>query len=137
MRVKLCARCPYTPRDLVGHYDPKGALHACARCDGQQEASTNQYPRKAHRGQQCARVFNISETARPSVARSVTEELASSAATPAEPRSVQRSALTATRHARMAASDGYVDFTPPDNGYGETPAEFFQNSGLRSKELAQ
>src|ERR1700676_2211377 len=23
MRVKLCARCPYAPRDLAGHYDPE------------------------------------------------------------------------------------------------------------------
>jgi hypothetical protein len=33
MRVKLCARCPYTPRDLASHYDPDAALHACAKCD--------------------------------------------------------------------------------------------------------
>lgn len=49
MKVKLCARCPYTPRDLTGHYDPEGTLHVCAKCDGQQEASTNDYPREAHR----------------------------------------------------------------------------------------
>ena len=39
MRVKLCARCPYTPRDLAGHYDPEGVLHVCATCDGKQEVS--------------------------------------------------------------------------------------------------
>jgi len=33
MRVKLCARCPYTPQNLDGHYDPKTALHLCARRD--------------------------------------------------------------------------------------------------------
>jgi hypothetical protein len=54
MRVKLCSRCPYTPRDLAGHYDPEGILHVCAKCDGRQEASTNHYPRKAYRRQQCA-----------------------------------------------------------------------------------
>jgi hypothetical protein len=48
MRVKLCSRCPYTPRDLAGHYDPDGVLHACAKCDGY-EASTNHYPREAQR----------------------------------------------------------------------------------------
>jgi hypothetical protein len=49
MRVKLCARCPYTPRDLADHHDPEGTLHVCAKCDGQQEASTNHYPREANR----------------------------------------------------------------------------------------
>ena len=23
MRVKLCARCSYTPEDLIGHHDPR------------------------------------------------------------------------------------------------------------------
>ena len=26
MRVKLCSRCPYAPRDLADHYDPDAAL---------------------------------------------------------------------------------------------------------------
>jgi hypothetical protein len=26
MRVKLRSRCPYTPRDLTGHFDPEGEL---------------------------------------------------------------------------------------------------------------
>jgi hypothetical protein len=54
MRVKLCARCPYTPRDLAGHYDPKGPLHVCAKCDGQHEANTNHYPRRPARKEVCA-----------------------------------------------------------------------------------
>jgi hypothetical protein len=29
MRVKLCARCPYTPGDLIGHYDPQAAIYVC------------------------------------------------------------------------------------------------------------
>ena len=33
MQVKLCARCPYTPDDLATHYEPKAALHLCAKCD--------------------------------------------------------------------------------------------------------
>jgi hypothetical protein len=24
MRVKLCSRCPYSPLDLAGYYDPVG-----------------------------------------------------------------------------------------------------------------
>ncbi|MEH2470782.1 hypothetical protein V1281_008030 [Nitrobacteraceae bacterium AZCC 2161] len=122
MRVKLCARCPYTPRDLAGHYDPEGMLHVCAKCDGEQEASTNYYPRKADRRQQYATVPNIFGTAQRSVAQSVTESLVSSGITPGEPRSVQGSALIASRPARRVIADGYVGFTSPDGAYDENPA---------------
>src|SRR5260370_5264658 len=47
MRVKLCARCPYTQEDLIGHYDPKAALHACAKCDGSQGVVTNKNARRS------------------------------------------------------------------------------------------
>ena len=49
MKVKLCARCPYAPPDLAGHYDPEAALHVCAKCDGEHVKLTNHYPREAHR----------------------------------------------------------------------------------------
>src|ERR1019366_6714838 len=91
----------------------RGALHACAKCDGQ-EASTSHYPRKTHRRQQCATVPNIFATAQPSVARSATASLASSGTTPGEPPSVQRSALPASRHAGRAIADGYLGFKPSD-----------------------
>jgi hypothetical protein len=137
MRVKLCLRCPYTPRDLAGHYDPAGILHACAKCDGQ-EASTNHYPRKAQRRQQCATVPNIFVTAQPSVARSVTEGLASSGTTPGKPPSVRGSALTASRSARRATADGYVGFKPPpENRRVEQHGANFRSLGSRSKEVAQ
>ena len=71
MRVKLCKRCPYTPRDLTGHYDPEAALYVCAKCDGQQGV-TNHYPRKSHRSQKCARVPDIHAMAQRNVARPVT-----------------------------------------------------------------
>ena len=51
MRVKLCRRCPYTPRDLADHYDPEAALHVCAKCDGEQAMLTNHYPREVHGGE--------------------------------------------------------------------------------------
>jgi hypothetical protein len=137
VRVKRRARCPYTPHDLAGHYDPKGELHACARCDGYQEASTNQYPRKAHRRQKCATVLNISGTAQPSAARSVTESLASSAATPAKPPSVQGSALTASRVARRMTVDGYVGLEQPDNGQGRRPAGILGRFALPSEVVVQ
>jgi hypothetical protein len=47
MRVKLCARCPYTPGDLIGHYDPQAALYVCAKCDGSQEVITNKNARRS------------------------------------------------------------------------------------------
>jgi hypothetical protein len=87
--------------------------NACSNCDGQ-EASTNHYPRKAQRRQQCATVPNIFVTAQPSVARSVTESSASSGTTPGEPLCVQRSALRASRHAGRAIAGGYLGFKPSD-----------------------
>ena len=59
MRVKLCARCPYTPQDLTGHYDPEAALHVCAKCDGEHGGSTQHYPRKAYRRRTCSTAPNI------------------------------------------------------------------------------
>ena len=135
MRVKRCARCPYTPRDLAGHYDPKGEFHTCARCDGHQEASTNQYPRKAHRRQKC--VLNISGTAQPSVARSATENLASFGTTTGEPPSVRGSALTASCAARKMTVDGCVGFQLPDNGRGGRPAGILGRPALPSEEVVQ
>jgi hypothetical protein len=136
MRVKLCLRCPYAPRDLAGHYDPEGILHACAKCDGQ-EASTNYYPRKAQRRQQCVTVPNIFVTAQPSVARSVMESLASSGTTPGKPPSVQGSALTASSSAGRVTADGCVGFKPPDNGCSENPAAFFRTSAFPGEEAVQ
>jgi hypothetical protein len=137
MRAKLCARRPYTQRDLAGRYDPEGVLHVCATYGGQRDVSTNHYPRKVHRRQQCATFPNIPGTAKPSVARSATESLASFGTTAGEPPSVQRSVLSASGHARTATADGYINSTLPDNGRGETPAAIFQSSGFRSRELAQ
>src|SRR2546430_7993913 len=123
MRVKLCARCPYTPRDLAGHYDPEGFLHVCAKCDGEHEASSKHYPRKVLRRQKCPTVPNVFAMAQPSVARSVTEGLASSGIIPAEPPSVQRNALTASRPASRATADGCAHSEPPDNTRCEGHAE--------------
>jgi hypothetical protein len=115
MRVKLCARCPYTPRDLTGHYDPDAALHVCARCDGARGVLTRQYPRKAERRQKCSTVSNIFSMAQRNVAPSVTESLVSSDTTPGELPSAQRGAWLASNAARKATADGYADFTLPDH----------------------
>jgi hypothetical protein len=73
MRVRPCARCPYTPQDLAGHYDPEAALHVCAPCDGAQEVITRHYHAKPHRRRKCATVPNFFEMAQRSDAPSVTE----------------------------------------------------------------
>lgn len=41
MRVKLCARCPYSPQDLADHYDASSSSHLCVRCDGKAAAKLN------------------------------------------------------------------------------------------------
>jgi hypothetical protein len=137
MRVKLCTRCPYLPCDLTGHYDPEGALHLCAKCDDQREATTKYYPRKAHWRQKCATFPNIVGTAQRSVARSVTESSVSSGTTPGEPPSVQRSVPIASRPVERTTANGYLDFRPPDNGCSEHHAAVSRSSEFRSKEAAQ
>ena len=136
MRVKLCPRCPYTPRDLSGHYDPEAALHLCAKCDSKQAASTNYYPREIHRRQQCATIFNINATAQPSVARSVRGDLASSDTTPGEPPFAPRSAPTDSTLAEKTTADFYLVFRPPNGGRG-CHAATSQSSPFRNKEIAQ
>jgi hypothetical protein len=74
--------------------------------------------------------------AQPSVAQFAAENLASYGTTPGEPHFVQGGALTASRHARKATVDGYVDFTPPDDR-GEPLLEVRRSSGFWSKEPAQ
>jgi hypothetical protein len=136
MRVKLCARCPYTPQDLAGHYDPEAALHACARCDGEQAVITNHYPREAHRRRKCATVLNIFGMAQRTAAPSATESLVSSGTTPGELPPVQRSALITSRAARRATADGYADFNRPDNSCSENHRQISRRSRFRNKEAA-
>jgi len=137
MRVKLCSRCPYTPRDLADHYDSESTLHACANCDGQQQGSANHYPRKAHRRQRCATFLSTPRTAQPSVARSVTEGLVLSGTIPGEPLSVQRSAPIASGLAGRATTNGYAGFMPPDSGRSERHAAIPRRLEFRSKEDAK
>ena len=114
MRAKLCARCPYTPQDLASYYDPEAALHACAKCDHESAVVTRHYPREAERRRKCSTVPNIFEMAQPSAAPFVRESLVSSATTPGELPSVQRSALIASRPGRRATADGYSAFELPE-----------------------
>jgi hypothetical protein len=136
MRVKLCSRCPYTPRDLAGHYDSAAALHVCAKCDGH-EASTNRYPRKVNRRQQCATVLTIFATTPTSDARSVKEGLVSSGTMCGGPPSVRGNALIASGPVRPATAAGYAGFRPHDRGCDEEPPDFSRSSRLRNEEAAR
>jgi hypothetical protein len=136
MRVKPCSVCPYTPRDLAGHYDPEAVLHVCAKCDEKPGASTNYHPRKIHRRQQCETFPNNPGTAQPSGARSATESSASYDTTPGEPPSVRRNALIASRRARTVTADGCFDFRPPDSDRGEAPAVFSSKVRIPEQQAA-
>jgi hypothetical protein len=136
MRVKLCTRCPYTPRDLSGHYDPVAVLHLCTKCDGEQVASSNHYPRKTHRRQECATVFNIDAIAQPSVARFVRKGLASSDTTLGKPPSAPVGAPTDSRLVERTTADFYHVFRPL-NGCGGNPAAISRSPRFRSKEVAE
>ena len=118
MRVKLCARCPYTPRDLTVHYDPEATLHVCAKCDGEQGAPTRHFPRQAYRRRECPTVPNTFTMAPRSAAPSATESSVSSGTIAGELPSVQRSALIASGPARRPTADGYADFRSPDRQLG-------------------
>jgi hypothetical protein len=134
MRVKLCVRCPYAPRDLAGHYDPEATLHVCAKCDGEQGRLPNHYPREAHRRQKCSIAPNIFAMTQRSGAPSATENLASSGTTAGELPSVQGSALIASRPARRVTADGCADFKPADHSCSENHAEVARGTGFRNKE---
>jgi hypothetical protein len=59
MRVKLCMRCPYPPRDISGHYDSKAVLHLCVKCDADKwRAPTITHARPT--GGKNARPFSVS-----------------------------------------------------------------------------
>jgi hypothetical protein len=118
MKVKLCARCPYMPRDLTVHYDPEATLHVCAKCDGEQGAPTRHFPRQVYRRRECPTVPNTFTMAPRSAAPSATESSVSSGTIAGELPSAQRSALITSGPARRPTADGYAGFTPPEQQLG-------------------
>jgi hypothetical protein len=108
MRVKLCARCPYAPRDLANHYDPGANLHLCTSCEGEQKASCNEYPRKAAERKKCAAIPDFPPPARPGVARSATANSDWSGAIPGGPHCVQGHVLIASGPAGNATAHDYA-----------------------------
>lgn len=118
MRVKLCARCPYTPRDLAHHYDPEAALHACAKCD-------NELDLYEPRRQKCSTEIETTSAAQSSVAPFARESSASSAITAREPRSAPRNASTSSGHDATTTQDGCGACARPDGiGRGNNAARF-------------
>ena len=112
MRVKLCARCPYTPCDLAHHYDPDAALYACAKCDSEQEFCEIMWR------QQCSTEIETSSAAKSSVAPFARESLDSFATIVHELRCAQRNASTTSRPDATPTQDGCGAFARPD-GTGE------------------
>jgi len=113
MRVKLCAQCPYTPRDLADRYDPKAALRLCATCDIEYD------PRKTLRRRTCqTRTTNTTgktRTTEPLAALFATGSSASFAIIAAAPPSVQGGASNISRPAGRATAVGCGDFELPED----------------------
>src|SRR6266404_2878066 len=116
MRVKLCTRCPYAPRDLADHYrSTKPHFTPCATGDGKQRTLDRQYPGETHRRRKCSTILSTSRTAQPNNAPFATESSASSVTIPGEPPFVQRGALNCSSSVGRATANGYCDFEPPDD----------------------
>ena len=59
MRVKLCARCPYSPRDLADYYDANSSSHLCFRCNNKRAPAELAILVTANGTSQCATAENI------------------------------------------------------------------------------
>jgi hypothetical protein len=115
MRVKLCATCPYTPRDLAGHYDPAAALHLCAKCDVEHDL------RETRRRRTCpVTTINTARMDELCAAPFATEGSASFAIIAAAPPCVPKNASSISRAAGRTTAVGYGDFAPPEGSGGRT-----------------
>ena len=108
MRVKLCARCPYTPRDLAHHYDPEAGLYACLKCDHEQDLCEIRWRRT------CSTEIETSSAAESSVAPFARESLDSFAITAHEPRCAPKNVSTTSRPDGMPTPDGCGAFARPE-----------------------
>ena len=102
-------------------------LYLYAKCGRERMASTDPYPRKIDRRQECATVSNIDSTALPIAARSVREGLASSDTTPAKPPSAPESAPTDSGVVERTTVDFYLVTTLP-NGCNDDPVRSYTAS---------
>jgi hypothetical protein len=122
MRVKICNRCPYTARDLAGHYDPEAVLYACAKCDGAEGSSSQHDPSETQWRRKCATSLSKPSPTVPSAAPFATGNLALSGTIHGEPRSVQPGALATSRRVGSVTKNGCGDFVSPDDRPGERGA---------------
>lgn len=136
MRVELCTRCPYTARDLKGHYDSEAIAYACARCDGEQDEVKLNYPLEPYRRRQCSivpKLFNIPQR---SVAPCVVASSASSGTTPGDRLSVRGSALNASRFVEKVTAHGCGSFKPAEAHSKDPLAALFSFPELGKEETA-
>jgi hypothetical protein len=106
------------------HYDSKVAFHLCVKRDHEEVTSIDHYPRKTHRRQECATVFNTDPTAQPIVARSVRAGLASSGITPGEPPFAPGSAPSASGVVGRTTADFYPVIRPLDSSRRRSQRHF-------------
>lgn len=137
MRVKLCARCPYTPRDLEDHYDPQATAHACARCDGEPDKIKMYYPRETHRRRKCLHAPKIFSIPQPSAAPLVAESSVSSDTILADCSSARRSASVASGTVGTAIAGGWAIFERLETIAGGKPTAILSRSEIRNKASAR
>lgn len=133
MQVKLCPRCPYSPRDLADHYDSDATLHLCAACDAEYD------PCKPLRRRIC-RTRTIYPTSKASLIErhavlSVTESSASFAIIAAAGHSVRPGASSVSGCAGRATAGGYGDFELLDEA-SRDPGRGFRCPGISKREPA-
>lgn len=133
MQVKLCAWCPYLPRELAAHDDLDAALHLCATCEVECD------PCKTLRRPTC-RTRTINATGRTGrtglhAAPSVTENSASFVTTAVAWPSVQPGASSVSGSAGRTTAAGYGDFELREDGNRDQGASF-RRSGVSYKEPA-
>jgi hypothetical protein len=110
MRVKLCARCPYTPRDLADQYDADAALYLCPACDLEHDR------RKSQRRRTCpTTTTNTTGTAEQHAAPFAKEGSASFAIIAAAPPCVPENASSISRAGVRTTAAGYGDFARPED----------------------
>ena len=139
MRVKLCSRCPYAPRDLGDHFDAEATAHACARCDGEQDKVKMYYPLETYRRRRCSIVPKNFRIPQRSAAPCVAGSSASSGTIPGDRTSVRRNALIASTFVGRATAGGCgcAPFKPPETSSKETLGETSSYSSFRKEEPAQ
>jgi hypothetical protein len=112
MRVKLCTRCPYTPRDLADQYDAGATQYLCPACDLEHDR------RKSLRRGTCQTIETSNTTGiiELRAAPFATEASASFAITAAAPPCAPKNASSISPAAARTTAAGYGDFGLPEDG---------------------